>query len=79
MVAIDKFDYKFSFRQDRTSGCIDTMNAMTLYKGLMVTMNTMGVAGDMAVTDAPRIVFISSRVPAADVRVLQIIINNRKL
>jgi hypothetical protein len=47
------------------------MNAMTLYKGLMVTMNTMGVAGDMAVTDAPRIVFISSRVPAADVRVLQ--------
>jgi hypothetical protein len=55
------------------------MNAMTLYKGLMVTMNTMGVAGDMAVTDAPRIVFISSRVPAADVRVLQIFINNRKL
>ena len=53
-------------KQDRTSGCIDTMNTMTLYKGLMVTMNTMGVAGDMAVTDAPRIVFISSRVPAAD-------------
>lgn len=55
------------------------MNAMTLYKGLMVTQNTMGVAGDMAVTDAPRIAFISSRVPAADVRLPHIAVNNRKL
>ncbi|XP_076076659.1 epithelial cell-transforming sequence 2 oncogene-like [Mytilus galloprovincialis] len=53
-------------KQDRTGGVLDTMNAMTLYKGLMVTQHTMGVAGDLAVTDAPRVVFISSRVPAAD-------------
>lgn len=56
-------------RQDRTGGVLDTMNAMTLYKGLMVTQHTMGVAGDLAVTDAPRVVFISSRVPAADVSI----------
>ena len=64
------------FRQDKMGGCMDTMNAMTLYKGLMVTQHTMGVAGDMAVTDYPRVIFISSRVPAADVCTNSSFLNN---